>query len=125
MLTITPRLFVWDVTEFADFGCDADKIKKIEDVFLYDANYVVHMAELQGSHWCVYLYTTIEFIDGIANDERETLHDKYAYDVAEDCYVHTNSIKPAVVLEDETFEDMDYDEAFEEVLEYYRCNTYY
>ena len=125
MTIIAPRLLVSDNTEYYDFGDDADKIVRIEDVHLFDNNVITHCCSFTGSHFCTHLYTCIEFADHVSDEDREALDDKYYYAGDMDWYVDAKSAENAIVLDDEAFEDYDYDEAFEEVHDYYRCNWHY
>ena len=126
MTTIAPRIYVSDDTEYYNLGDDADKIIKILSVYLYDNNRHVHCCELTASVYCEPLYPTIVFADGVSDKERDELHDKYDYGwVSEGCYVYAHSVNPTDILDDEIYEDTEYDEAFEDVSDYYKCNSSY
>lgn len=125
---VRPRLLVTDDTEYYNFADDANWIKRIENVYLYDESQITHCCELAGSHWCEPLYTCIEFADGIDDDLRDELEQKYAYENHDGCYVHAGRVDrhgKVVILEDEAFEDYEYDDAFDEVVDYYRYNWFY
>ena len=119
---IAPRLYVRDITEQFDFGDDTDKIKKIEEVYLYDANYFVGQST---RHHCAFLYMTAEFAKHVEPDEYEALYEKYVWHDGVGLNVPVEHTIPAVFLPDEAFEDIAYGKAFEQVADYYRHHQCY
>lgn len=122
IITISPRLLVRDITDQFDFVDDTGKIKKIEEVYLYDSNYSVGQNTLRR---CVFLYTTIWFDDCANPSEYEALYEKYGWHDSNDLLLPIDQVEAAVFLKEESFEDVSYGAAFNKVAEYYRCDHYY
>ena len=138
LTNIAPRVLVSDDTEYYALEGYTDRIVRIENVFLYDSNRAVNLCELTPSYDCAYLYTNIEFADGVEGEERDELHERFGFEDVDDKYIHCRSVRPVRVLPDvvvpfeydeeegpadfEEAAEEAYREAWEELVDYYRCN---
>jgi len=78
---------------------DAPFIKRILGVYLFDRNERVHCCELPPSYFLIYLYTCVEFVDGIDDDMREAIDEKFANEPSDDCYIHCSSIERIIAAD--------------------------
>lgn len=124
-VTIHPCVYVSDDTDYYNLGDDAKWIERIENVYLYDSGQITHCCELAGSHYLEHIYTAIDFVDSTPDEVREELHDRYGCEVLDGMYVHAGGIKPARVLNSDDYEDCEYDDAWADTVDYYRCNVPY
>jgi hypothetical protein len=99
---------------------DKPHVKRIIDVFFYDRNEHTHLCEATPSYFLRYLYTTIEYAEGVFFNEdlRERLDQEYAHCYTEDSYMHVSDVdritELAAVYGEEATE--------EEVREYWQGN---
>ncbi len=75
---------------------DAPPIVRIEGVYLFDRNVVTHTCEMAESYSLTHLYNLIVFADGLSDERREELEDKYAYEPSFDKYAHVSKIDPMI-----------------------------
>lgn len=72
---------------------DKPKIKRILDVFYYDANTYTYCCELAPSYHLRYLYTTIETDLDTLDEDRDRLDEEYCHEPTEDIYMHASDVK--------------------------------
>lgn len=113
-------------------------IRAIKGVYLYDANRHTYCCELTPSYDLIFLYNSVNLTDeGLALDDgaREGLSDKFE-NGGDDCYMHVHTVDQLAEKAEKaangtyhvygdpevSFDDSDYDEQIEGLVEYFRCN---
>lgn len=69
------KLFKTDETEYWEDSIRS-KVKSIESVYLYDDNRVTHLCEFTPSFECYWLYYSVDFIDGLTDEEKDEIWDE-------------------------------------------------
>ena len=125
-----------------DHWCDevAKKARRIFGVYVYDADYRVHLCEMTASYECHFVESQTDYPNDFDEAEEEKLHDQIMTGDAQTdpvCYWHCNYLDRApefhitclpkgpygvYTLTDGDGDD-DHDEAIEEALEYARGNA--
>lgn len=135
---IDARVIAIDETEHYTFPVeDRPYIKKILAVYLYDANERTHCCELTPSHFLRYLYHVVRLTEAGENLSDERREDFYTdYEVSnfnEDVYMHCATLEQlaeAGTPEDYhnygatgvSYEDSDYDDQIEGLVEHLNGN---
>jgi hypothetical protein len=87
---------------------DAALIKAIHNVYVYNADEHTYCCEFTPSFYLDPLYTYIEFVDGVSENDRERCEENYCYENSEGMYLHCRLLDTMTVKdcgEFETFED--------------------
>jgi hypothetical protein len=140
-LPIDARIIALDETEFYHLEPEEQRlIRAIKGVYLYDANRHTHCCELTPSYYLIFLYNSVNLTDeGLALDDeaRGELYDKFEVECGgDDCYMHVHTVDQLAEKAEKadngtyhvygdpevSFDDSDYDEQIEGLVEYFRCN---
>ncbi len=138
MPAIQPREYAQDVTRYYTLPAeDAADIEKILHVYIYDSGQQTNCCEITPSYYCEYLYTSIHFRDGVSDERRNDLQERYAHehDGNDECvYIHCRDLDantrtvplPAWEYREDAAdnEDDSYAAVWEEVTEHAQCNWY-
>lgn len=114
---MTPKLLIQDISEH----CKLPKgLERIECVYIFDADIVVHCCSLTGSLECWHLYIVLHCADDVDDETREGWYEEF-YLVDCDVSYFPLGWKGIVDLEDD---GIGYDD-WDDVMEYYNCNHAY
>lgn len=72
---------------------DAPSIKRILQVYVYDASQHTYCCEITPSYYLDPLYTIVEVGADVSDAERDALQEKYGYEPADACYFHCHVIE--------------------------------
>jgi len=112
-------------------------IDQILAVYLYDANERTHLCEVTPSHFMRFLHHVVRLTEAgenLSDEKREELYNNYETEnVNEDCYMHCRDLERLAAAgtrenydhygaTEVSYDDTDYDDQIEELIEYFNGN---
>jgi len=123
---IKPRVIVVDETQYWDARL-VEGAGRIFGVYLYDANRRVCCCELTASYELYALEPAIMNYDTCSEADRDEIHEAFGQYTEPVHYVHCYQVDDALTFPQPTqrCKKDDYDEAWEAIVEHYKCNSPY
>lgn len=137
-LPIDAHVIAIDETEFYMFPAEhAPFINRILAVYLYDANENTYLCELTASHYMRFLHHVVRLTEAgenLSEEQRQELYDTYEIENrGEDQYMHSRDLRRLAAAgtpenyehygdTEVSYEDSDYDDQIEGLMEYFNGN---
>jgi hypothetical protein len=119
---IKPRVLVIDETEY----WDAELVEKaggaIYGIYLYNENIHWHLCEFTPSYELHALQAVIRVYDENNDEVEQEVQQAWAVSTNPVDYMHVQDVKNVTNLPTQRCKADEYDEAWEGIMEYYRCN---
>jgi hypothetical protein len=75
---------------------DKELIKSVNQVYVLNRSEYTYLCEITPSYFLEPVYTWVEVVDGLSDEERERLQEAYEHETSEPTYVHVRVVEAII-----------------------------